>query len=135
MSLTFADLRKQNLLRAALNTDRLAEEVTFIPKVGPERTITVTVNSPKANEAERNNELLNMEEIDVRVAIDEDSTIDGRIIGGIREPHLGDSLLRAGEPAHRAWGFANTLGQTAESWLLRFVRQRRDQVGLTQLQR
>jgi hypothetical protein len=129
MSLTFAELRKQNLLRVALNTSRFAEKVTFVRQGGGEREIIVTIDNPPMSLNESGQEIKTVETIRVRVAMDEDAQDGDTVIGGIADPRLGDCIIRSGDPPSRAYSFVTTAGSTGESWFLIFQRQRREQVG------
>lgn len=135
MALTFADLRKRNLLRAALNPSLLAEEVTYLPKGGGQKTITIGFQGKACTLQDRENELIDVEECNVRTAKDPQAEIDGRMVGGVENPQLGDAFIRAGESIDRAWNYAGVVNQTADSWFLIFRRQRRQQVGTTQTQK
>jgi len=130
MTLTFAQLRKQDLLRVALSTDRYAEQVDFYPAGGPPRQIIVSVvHGDMATLSESSHDVQTVERIRVRAAKDQSAADNGNAIGGIADPRLGDCLVRGDDPKDRAYSFVNKLGETTDSWFLLFQRQRREQVG------
>jgi hypothetical protein len=130
MTLNFAELRKQNLLRVALNTGAFAEKVDFYPQGGAAREIVINVIHGGENALnESSQEISTVERIRVRVAKDEAAADGETLIGGIAEPRLGDCIVRAGDSPDRAFAFVNAVGDTNESWLLLFQRQKREQVG------
>ena len=129
----FHDARKAALLRVILNTDHFAEEVTYLPAGGGRQTITVLVRSARAQLRERETDLVEIEEIDVRASNDPAAEIDGVARGGIARPGLGDGLLRAGE--EKPFSYAFTIESAADSWLLHFERRTQKQIGTAQMQR
>lgn len=137
MTLTFLQLRKQNLLRVCLDPARGAEEVLYLAAGDKPRTITVRVLPIANNLREDQAEVRTIDEIDVRVAKDPAATDRGRAIGGIAEPTMGDALRRPMDQPGQEYSFAYKDGskETDDSWCLRFQRQRREQFGTVNMRR
>jgi len=130
---TFAELRRQVLGGALLSADYFAEDLTYQPAAGPPRTVRALVQPATSDLRERPDGLVSVEEIDVRLARDEALDYGGVVLGGVERPRLGDGLFRAGEPD--PWSFDRVLKMTADTWLLRFIRERVEQIGATQTQK
>ena len=128
--MTFAALRRRNLLRAQLSTDRGAEQVTFYPAGGKSRPIIASIHNAKGMLSQGTNESISIEEIDVRVCNDLAAEDGGILYGGIENPSQGDCLVRANETEKQSYSFAFKIRSSPDSWLLRFKRQRREQVGM-----
>jgi hypothetical protein len=132
--MSFADARKQDLLRNVLNSSYFAERVTYRSADGVESTITACIQPANGQLTMSGPNLATKEEIDVRVACDPAASLteaDGSItvLGGVEQPRLGDTLLRAGEDAARNWMFVHVVHGNGVSWLMRFDRKRTERLG------
>ena len=75
-----------------LDPNKFAEEVLFTPEDGAERVITVHVEENKQELDASNVRRTDMEEIVILAFRDVDTTIDGRVIGGINTANNGDKI-------------------------------------------
>jgi hypothetical protein len=126
---TFADHRRTVLLRSLLDTGKFAEEVVYLPAAGGRQTVRALIQPAKASLQERQMGSATVEEIDVRVSLDPEATVDGVAVGGVREPKYGDGLIRAGDSDERAFSFSFVMERVSHSWLLRFERETPEQWG------
>jgi len=132
--MSFADARKQDLLRNVLNSSHFAEQVTYRTAEGVESPVTVLIHPANGQLSASGPNLATKEEIDVRVARDPAASLtaaDGTVtlLGGVAEPRLGDTFVRAGDDAGRNWMFVHLIHGNDVSWLLRFDRKRTERLG------
>jgi len=66
----------------------------------------------------------------VRICDDPEAMVDGVSVGGISQPQLGDGLLRLDDPPDARYGFEFVIQRGSDSWLLRFSRRWKQQMGL-----
>jgi len=115
MSRTFADDLAADLANTFLNANEFGETVTFVPKHGPARSITVAVQY-----SGQSREQAHVEILEVLVARDEAATP-----GGIARPLVGDQIRRSATNDHdasrRPYTFSGEIIEdTPQAWMFRF---------------
>jgi hypothetical protein len=131
----FADTRRRNFLRVALNPDRFGEWLEYIPASGAPRVrllatvqpITVEPVAGREQEAER-------EHVVVLISSDPHAEVCGQKIGGIANPVHPDRIQRAHDRPGQTYTFDMPVGGNEYAHRLRFSRKKQTVLGTSETQ-
>lgn len=127
--MTFAELRRTVLRAGALSTDWFAEQVTYTPRDGVSRTITVKIEmetKPRRDERRPLGAAQRDESQRIRVVVSRETNWSG---GGVSAtPQIGDRLVRSAsrDADERPWTYTGeTIAESELAATYVFERARR----------